>query len=956
MNLLLGYYQARNGQSSGAAGASGSGRTTKYAPTAPWSPQSSAAKTPELVKAALSGRKLINENAAQLDLKGASEDYRKLFALHQGLNSLLGLAEEAGKKGVTSLELTRLKSVFNKGLSEVSSYADTAEFDQLRLTRGAVATSTRSTVGVPKGGYDYATDTLHVGAATDVPAAFQGAAAFDIEVKKHSGTTTVSIDLAEMGATPRTMANVVNHINGKLIAAGAVTRLGVERTPGAERTVIGTDGKPHKLPSVGDNYAIKVRGDVAEKLTFNAITKPAVYVTTYAGDPNPDKDLKTDDGIFQNRLIKMDPSGATAPETRVKTDTLDANILGVRQTKIGADGSLYMLADIEKAIAGQTVKGDRDVALLKYDTAGNLMYARTLGSGQDATGLGLAVSADGKIAISGAVKGTLAGAAEGPINSTDASGLTDSFVTLFDAKGDEVWTVRRGSLQEDEAAAVAFGPEGTVYVTGRAKTSMPGGGGAVGGYDGYLTAISTTDKGAARVLFTQQFGTASDDKPAGIVVNGGQVIVAGSENGEGVLRSFDTTLTETRTTKTVSGGTLTNLIETYVGGVLTNSQSSNFATTAPDSVSVTSFTSAGSLTAGATRNIGELSGGNLAGLALDGGELVIAGHTRNAALTLGPASSGHSGNIDAFAARLSTNLASTASDQLAYYGGAGDNTVTGFSVAGGKVWLAGSAGADLPGLITEGSKQGYVAALDTATGAVTSAQRISGKDGIATATSIAVDTTGGSVLDRFGLPKGALNYEASQKIVSATSARAGDTFQIRTRAGASPVTITLAAGDTLETLASAIRVKTGSAAKVEVVSSGNSRVLKITPNSNSAVIEILPGKGGKDLLEAVGLEEGIVRRTQIVDGKTVSTAQGGEIYGLALDSEINLTSSDEIKHAQAVLATALGKIRTAYRDLENLSKPKSLTAAGAPTGPVPAYLQAQIANYQAGLNRLTGGG
>ena len=956
-SLLLGYYQARNGQSASAL-ATGSGGTKKYAPTAPWSPTSTAAKVTDLVKSALAGKRLINEGAAKLDLAGASEDYRKLFALHQGLASLQGLAERAGAKGVTDFELTRLRAVFERGLIEVAGYSDEAKFDQIRLTRGAVATSTKSAIGVPKNKYDYVTDKLHTGASTDVVPAFEGDAVFEIQVKKLAGTTTVAIDLADMGATPRTMSSVVNFINGKLQAQGYNTRFAVERTAGAPRSVIGSNGKPVTLPALGDDYAIRVKGDSSEQLTFSAVTKPAVYVTTYGGDPNPDKDLKTDDGKFENRLIKIDPSGATGPQTRIKTETLEGNILGVRQTRVGPDGSVYMLADVEKSVAGQAVKGEKDVALLKYDSAGNIVYARSLGAADKASGLGLAVSADGKIAVSGAVTGTLMGATNGPINSSDASGKSDSFISLYNAKGDEVWTVRRGSLEADEAGAVAFGDDGTVYVTGRAKSTMPGSDGAVGAYDGYLSAIATTDKGAARVLFTEQFGTVGDDKPAGIVVDGDKVIVAGLENGEGVLRTFDTVRTETRTIKTVASGVLTHTIETYVGGVLTDSQSTNYgAIAAPDSTTTTSFTSAATASAGATRSIGDLQGGAIAGLSLDGGQLYIAGHTRNASLSLGSPTNGHAGGIDAFAASLSTDLSSTAADKLAYYGGAGDNTVTGMSVAAGQVWLVGAAGADLPGLTAQGTKEGYVAALDTATGAVSGAQRLSGKDGIATATSIAVDTSGASTLDRFGLPKGVLNYEASQKITSATAARAGDTFQIRTREGGTPVTVTLAAGDTLETLAAMIRRKAGSAAKVEVVSNGATRVLKISPASDNAVVEIMPGKGGKDLLEAIGLTEGIVRRTEFVDGKTVSTAPGGEVYGLALDVGINLDTKEDAMHAAAVIAAALGKIRTAYKDLENLAKPKSLTQTNASAnGPVPAYLSAQIANYQAGLARLTGGG
>jgi hypothetical protein len=57
-----------------------------------------------------------------------------------------------------------------------------------------------------------------------------------------------------------------------------------------------------------------------------------------------------------------------------------------------------------------------------------------------------------------------------------------------------------------------------------------------------------------------------------------------------------------------------------------------------------------------------------------------------------------------------------------------------------------------------------------------------------------------------------------------------------------------------------------------------------------------------------------------------------------------------------VLNDALGVIRNAYKDLETAAKPKPPATPGAGhSGPVPAYLTTQIANYQAALNRLTGG-
>ncbi|OXE36479.1 MAG: hypothetical protein CGW95_07380 [Phenylobacterium zucineum] len=67
---------------SGVAGTSISSSNKKYAPTAPWAygASTNAANDPKALtaaaKAAVAGSKLIDENAAKLDLAGASTDYK----------------------------------------------------------------------------------------------------------------------------------------------------------------------------------------------------------------------------------------------------------------------------------------------------------------------------------------------------------------------------------------------------------------------------------------------------------------------------------------------------------------------------------------------------------------------------------------------------------------------------------------------------------------------------------------------------------------------------------------------------------------------------------------------------------------------------------------------------------------------------------------------------------------
>ena len=912
-NLLLGLFQSRAGLVGGGVGLAAAPQK-KTIPTAPWNQPAAEAITNEAVKAALTGRRFVSEGAARLDVPGASADYRKLFALYQGLGVLMGVAEQAGAKGLSAYDRTRVNQAFNRGLTEILDYIGDLKLEQVRVIQGEVSTSAKTTLGVPRTKSEYITPPLASGSSAAAAEAFQGDVKFNITVKRSGQTFNVPIDLAGMGATTRSVGNVAAYINQQLAAAGVDSRFASHRIPGGDKTVeIG--GKPVKVGVNPDQYALKINATVGETISFSAAaTAGAVYVAQDVGDPNPDGKADTNDSREAAQFLKFqtDTTSVPAPlqrpgeanfvDGRVFAQTLGPEVKTVRETRVGADGSVYLLADVVDKTAGQEIRGEQDVALLKYDAAGKLIFARTLGAADEASGLGLAISDDGQIAVAGSVKGALGGATDGPLNSTGAfDGQTDSFVTLYNADGEELWTQRRAARQGDEATEVAFGADGTVYVSGRTSSALPGTT-ALGDSDAYLQAFKADASGKVQTLFATTFGTAGSDKPAGLVVDGTNVITASVENGRAVLRRFD-----------VSGGT----------PVLTS-----------------------------TRDLGDLQGGQITGIALDGGEIVVAGSTGNAALSGLSVTRAHAGGLDAFAARLSSDLGG--GGQVAYYGGAGDDKATSLAVAGGQVWIGGTAGTDLPdGLAPVGTKDGFLARLDVAAGTVEWSRRFTGKDGRAAPTAIAVDTTGASVLDRIGLPKGELELTDSTRITAHSALRAGDTFTVKSRFGAKG-TVTIEANDTLDTLAQKIRRASGFQAKVTIVTTNGLRTLRIEPVSDRATLEFSGGKIDKDALALLGIPEGIVRKTRLENGKTVPADGKSLIYGLGFDSALSILNETDRKHALAEIGAAMGKLRQVYIDLKAAASPKSPAQAAGASGPVPAYLQNQIANYQAALARLGG--
>lgn len=906
------------GSSSSGAAATAAATAAKKAPTAPWSvtlPADQAAKeASDAVKAALAGHKLIDEDAAKLDVKGASTDYKKLFALYNGLNTLTDLVNRFQAKGVTSLEKAQISKAFASGMAELTKYIDTSKFDQLRLAQGEANTSAKSTLTIAKPATEYVSGkTLTSSVSEEVPA-FQGDVKFNITVRKINVDHAVAIDLSQM-TVPRTLGNVLNFVNDKLAAEGVETRLASQRTPGQPRTVT-AGGKTITLPATADSWSLKVKVGTSETVTFDAPTAGAVYVAQNVGNPNPDGKAATNDDASVRQLLKFqtDTTNVQAPtqqpgeanfvDGRVFAQTLDPDITAVHAQTVGPDGSVYMLADIDGAVSGQGIKGDQDTALLKFDSAGKLLYTRTLGAAGSATGLALAVNADGQVAVAGAVTGALSGAVDGALNSGPAGTTSDSFVTLYDKTGSEVWTERRGARQEDEASQVAFGADGAVYVAGRSKSVMQGAT-AIGGWDSYIEGFKSDAKGKVQTLFTQSFGTPGTDKPQGLVVDGSSLVTAANEDGHAVLRRFD-----------ISSGT----------PVLS-----------------------------ATRDLGDLQGGDIAGLALDGGQLVVAGATRNGALQAGNVTRAYAGGTDAFAARIAANLSGAPSDAIAYYGGSGDDKATTMAVAGGQVWIGGSAGTDLPGQDPVGKKDGFLAQIDVATGAIAWSRRFTGKDSMATPTAIAVDPGGASVLDRMGLPKGALDLTPSSKITDASGLRPGDQFTVSAGAGGAK-SVTIEAADTLDSLAQKIRRASGFQAKVTIATLDGARQLRIEPISPRIVLEIGSGKSTANALKMLGIPEGVVRQTEVgANGKLVAADGKPNIYGLSLPSDLNLSNASQVSHALAELTAAQGVVRSAYKDLKAALDPQA-AAAAKPTGQPPAYLTNQIANYQAALDRLTGGG
>src|SRR5579872_6385656 len=122
-DAVLSAYEAQTAGSS----ASSFGSAVQTAPTAPWASSAGTPTVEQAVQSAVNGQAIVNPGSAQLDAPAgvSTTDYKNLFAVYQGLNSLYDLASTAAAAGTSNadpslsyIQPAQLQSAFASGMSQ----------------------------------------------------------------------------------------------------------------------------------------------------------------------------------------------------------------------------------------------------------------------------------------------------------------------------------------------------------------------------------------------------------------------------------------------------------------------------------------------------------------------------------------------------------------------------------------------------------------------------------------------------------------------------------------------------------------------------------------------------------------------------------------------------------------------------------------------------------------------
>ncbi len=110
-----------------------------------------------------------------------------------------------------------------------------------------------------------------------------------------------------------------------------------------------------------------------------------------------------------------------------------------------------------------TNAGSYDIFLVKYDSSGNVLWAKSAGGTSSDDGASVAVDASGNSYVTGAFSSDTI--TFGSYTLTNASG-TDIFLVKYDVSGNVVWATSTTGTSLDRGNSIANDATGNVYITG----------------------------------------------------------------------------------------------------------------------------------------------------------------------------------------------------------------------------------------------------------------------------------------------------------------------------------------------------------------------------------------------------------------------------------------------------------------------------------------------------------
>lgn len=212
-------------------------------------------------------------------------------------------------------------------------------------------------------------------------------------------------------------------------------------------------------------------------------------------------------------------------------------------------GNVYLTGSYQNSMTvgatTLTAQGGNDAFVLKLDTLGNPVWAKSVGGSASDSGFSIALDSANNVYTTGIFSST-AQFGTTTLTARGGAGDTDSFVMKMDANGNVAWVDQFGGTGHDDGTGVSVGSTGNIYATGDFSGSATFGGSTLtstGGGDAYLVRLDAS----GNVVWARGFGGSALDAGLGVTTDGsGNVVDVGF---------FQNTMTLGGVTLSSGGGT-----------------------------------------------------------------------------------------------------------------------------------------------------------------------------------------------------------------------------------------------------------------------------------------------------------------------------------------------------------------------------------------------------------------
>ena len=153
------------------------------------------------------------------------------------------------------------------------------------------------------------------------------------------------------------------------------------------------------------------------------------------------------------------PSGTTPPPPVSWRGTQQYGTTGNdvgRGIVLDSSANIYITGSTE-GVLGASAFGLSDIFLAKFDSSGNQLFIKQLGTTGFDIGYGVALDSSGNVYVTGSTEGTLG---------ASAFGLSDIFLAKFDSSGNNIFIQQLGTTGRDIGYGITLDSSANAFITG----------------------------------------------------------------------------------------------------------------------------------------------------------------------------------------------------------------------------------------------------------------------------------------------------------------------------------------------------------------------------------------------------------------------------------------------------------------------------------------------------------